>query len=183
MTVQDPGPSGWRYKLGLVMFTIPVISFVAAPVVVPLLGLSAGAAAGLVGAILVGGEVVWFLSIPLLGVEGFKRLKSKMFGWIKPKQGPISRARHRFGIALLLGSLIGETAIASFAVYSHLSTSANVEEFSVFGLGLDQVSTLYVVAQFVLAVCFVASFFVLGGDFWERLRLAFAWPADHGADG
>ena len=182
MTVQDPGPSGWRYKLGLVMFTIPVITFVLAPVVVPLLGLSAGEAAGVVGAILVGGEVVWFLSIPLLGVQGFKALKTKMFGWIKPKQGPISRTRHRFGIALLFGSFLGETAVAAFAVYSHLSTSAIAEEFTVFGLGLDEVSTLYVVAQFVLAVCFVSSFFVLGGDFWERLRLAFAWPGDQ-ADG
>ena len=178
MTAQDPKPSGWRYKLGLVMFTVPVIAFVAAPVLVPLLGLSAGAAAGLIGAILVGGEVVWFASIPLLGVKGFKALKSKIFGWIRPTQGPISRTRHRFGIALLLGSFIGETAIASFAVYSHLSTSANADEFITFGLGLDQVSTLYVVVQFVLAVCFVSSVFILGGDFWERVRLAVAWPGD-----
>ena len=47
-----------------------------------------------------------------------------------------------------------------------------------FGLGLDQVSTLYVVVQFVLAVCFVSSVFILGGDFWERVRLAVAWPGD-----
>jgi hypothetical protein len=181
--VKEEGPSGWRYKLGLLMFTVPVILFLAAPLLVPLLGLSAGEAAGLIGAILVAGEVVWFASIPLLGAKGFKALKSKMFSWIKPKQGAISRGRHRFGVALFFGSLLGESAVAGFIVYTHLKTSAVADEFSVFGLGLNDVSTLYVVTQFVFAVCFVSSVFVLGADFWERVRLAFTWPGDQGTEG
>jgi len=174
----DKPQSGWRYKLGLVMFIVPFVMFFGAPLAIPLLGLSAGQTAGLIGGIVIAAEVIWFASIPLLGVKGFKAVKAKAFGWLKLKQGPISERRHQIGVTMFFASLVLEAVAAGFIVYAFFSTSDDPAQFSVFGMGLNEAATMFVGAQIVLGIVFVASFFVLGGDFWERVRVAFTWTPD-----
>ena len=79
----DAPKSGWRVTLGTWMFTIPFVMFFGTPVVIPLLGLSAGQAVAAIGGILVAAEVIWFASIPLLGKQGFIAMKKKAFGFLK----------------------------------------------------------------------------------------------------
>ena len=87
-----PAKGGWRVKLGTWMFTVPFVMIFGAPVVSPLLGLSTAQAAAVIGGIIVAGEVIWFASIPLLGLQGFKAMKKRAFGFLKLQTKPISRA-------------------------------------------------------------------------------------------
>ena len=88
----------WRYRLGLVLFFGAFPIFFATPVVVPMLGLSAGESAALIGGILLAIEVLWIASIPLLGKEGFQygeaarlRLAQTIFQPGQPSATPIWR--------------------------------------------------------------------------------------------
>lgn len=83
--------TGWRYRLGLALFMLPIPLFFLIPVIVPLLGYSAARAAAIIAAALVVSEVIWFASIPLLGKAGFKALKVKYFGWLRLDRRSLAR--------------------------------------------------------------------------------------------
>jgi hypothetical protein len=100
-----PARPGWRYQLGRLMFIVPIPLVVIVPVVVPMLGMSAGATAATIGGILVSTEVIWFASIPLLGKEGFKKLEHGLFARLKPTAKPVSQVRHRVGVAMFFTAL------------------------------------------------------------------------------
>ena len=95
---QPTTPVGWRYKLGMALFVLPIISMVLTPIAIPLLGLSGTESASLIGGIFLGGELIWFGSLPFLGKEGFGRLKSQLFGIFRLTDKPISKSRHSWGL-------------------------------------------------------------------------------------
>jgi len=165
----------WRYRLGLTLFFGAFPIFFATPVVIPMLGLSAGESAALIGGILLAVEVLWFASIPLLGKEGFKAVKQRTFGWLKLSSSPISQARHRFGVTLLFGSILLDVLLNLIMVGSDfLGETADVST-KLLGLNFSQQATIYVTVQVFTTVGMVAAVFILGGDFWERLKKAFEW--------
>lgn len=170
----------WRYRLGLVLFFGAFPIFFATPVVVPMLGLSAGESAALIGGILLAIEVLWFASIPLLGKEGFEAVKQRAFGWLKLSSNPISRARHRFGVALLFGSILLDVLINLAIVAVDIFVEGAGDPTSVLlGMTLKQQSAVYIGTQILTTVGIIAAVFILGSDFWERLKNAFQWQAIH----
>ena len=176
MTEQTDEKSGWRYKLGMVLFITPFPIFFATPIVIPLLGLSAAETGALIGGIILLVEIVWFSSIPLLGKQGFMTLKNKAFGWLKLQEGPISRTRHKFGVWLLVGSLFAEVilqAITLFVLFTR--TGAEETESVIAGLNASQFSAAYVGIEMLTFAGIITSIFILGADFWERLKRAFEY--------
>ena len=168
--------TSWKYRLGLVLFfgTIPI--FFATPVVVPMLGLSTAASAALIGGILLGVEVLWFASIPLLGKEGFETVKHRAFGWLKLSSSPISRARHRFGVTLLLGCILLDVLLNSVVVLADLFGKTDGDLTPVLlGMNFEQQTTVYIATQILTTIGVIAAVLILGGDFWERLKKAFEW--------
>ncbi|MBL0712389.1 MAG: hypothetical protein JJV98_01700, partial [Desulfosarcina sp.] len=150
--------------------------FFATPVVIPMLGLSAGESAALVGGILLAVEVLWFASIPLLGKEGFKAVKQRTFGWFKLSSAPVSRARHQFGVTLLFASILLDVLLNLIMVGTDfLVQGADVPTKQLLGLSFSQQATVYITIQVLTTVGIVVALFVLGGDFWERLKKAFEW--------
>jgi hypothetical protein len=101
----------WRLILGTWMFYVPFVMFFGAPVMIPLIGLSATQATALVGGIFVAAEVIWFASIPLLGMEGFKQMKSQAFSLLKPNTGPISRIRHQAGTWMFTVGILSQVGL------------------------------------------------------------------------
>ena len=173
---QSLSGKGWRYKLGLVLFITPFPIFFATPVIIPLLELSAAETGALIGGILLAVEVVWFASIPLLGKAGFMALKNKAFGWLKLQDGPISYKRHVLGVWLLVGSVLAELVLQGFALYvSYINSAVDGAMNKVAGLTVPEFNTVYLVIEVLTAAGIVASLFILGGDFWERLKAAFEW--------
>lgn len=170
--------TSWRYRLGLVLFFGAFPIFFATPVVIPMLGLSTGESAALIGGILLAVEVLWFASIPLLGKEGFETVKQRAFGWLKLSSGPISRARHRFGVTLLLGSILLDVLINLIMVGTDfLAPETDVPTKQLLGLTFSEQATVYVSVQILTTIGIVAALFILGADFWGRLKTAFEWQA------
>lgn len=171
---------GWRYKLGMAMFVLPVISLVLTPVIIPLLGMSAGDSAALIGGILVGGELIWFASIPLLGKEGFKRVKHAMFSKLALPDRPISRLRHGWGLSLLGAALAFQGLVLMWIIFGFFYLGADQLTESVHGLSFLQEATIVTYALIASVVAFFLGVWLLGQRFVNRLSEAMTWH-DEGA--
>ena len=157
----EAGAPGWRYKAGLSLFVLAVASPAFAPLVA-FIELSTEWKAIIAGFLVVGGpEVFTVAAIALLGKSGFNHLKAKLFAWFKsyaPKR-EVSRTRYNIGLTMLLAPLV------FFWVASY------VPQFLAFYT--EHHLTINLIADFV----FFASFFVLGGDFWDKIRALFVYEA------
>lgn len=175
-TKSENKKTGWSYRLGLILFFGAFPIFFATPVVIPMLGLSTGETATLIGGIFLAVEVLWLASIPLLGKEGFESVKQRAFGWLKLSSSPISQARHRFGVTLLLGSILLDILInfAIVLVDLFVEKEGNLTP-AILGMNFEQQTTVYIAIQILTTIGVTAGVLILGGDFWERLKKAFEW--------
>lgn len=156
-----PPRAGWRLRLGLAVLIVGFLS----PLLIPLVagsGLPARWKAIVSGALAVGiPEVFSLVAVAIMGKPGFNYIKARFFDFLK-KYGPadvVSRARYHvglvmFGLPLLFGWL------APYVV--HL---------------IPFYETHRVALSIAGDLVFVASLFVLGGQFWDKMRALFV----HGA--
>lgn len=157
----NPPLSGWRFKLGIVLFAI---SFVPPLLGIPLLAmmeLPPTTATTLGGVMLAGAEVIGLLSVAVMGKDGFDYIKNRVFGFFK-RYGPpdeVSRGRYIVGLVLFTLPLL-------------------------FGWGSDYLDELipgFLGNETVFYVggdlMFLSSLFILGGDFWDKLRSLFVYGA------
>ncbi len=155
------GAPGWRYKAGLSLFVLAVVSPAFAPLVA-FTELSTEWKAIIAGFLLVGGPEIFTVgAIAFLGKSGFAHLKTTLFRFLKlyaPKR-EVSRMRYYIGLTMLLAPLV----LAWVAGY--------VPQFLAFYT--DHHLIINLIADFV----FIASFFVLGGDFWDKIRALFVYGA------
>lgn len=164
---------GWRFPVGVTIF---VLGF-AAPLAIPLVVASELPAAWktvLSGALALGvPEVMMVAAAAVMGREGFIELKRR-FGRFFARYGPpqhVSRGRYRVGLVMFALPLL--VAWLGPYVQGHLP---GFEQHPLWWhLGGDLV--------------FVASFFVLGGEFWDKLRSLFVhgaravFPSTSGGEG
>ena len=172
----QPVKTNWRIKLGTWMFYLPFVMFFGAPVIIPLIGFSASQAAAIIGGIIVAAEVIWFASIPLLGKEGFKQMKSQAFSLLKPISGPISKSRHQVGVWMFTIGIISQILLGIAVVSAYFIVGAEDPSVTVIGLSFEQQAIAYSSIQMAAIACVVISVYVLGTDFWGRLNGSFEWP-------
>ena len=154
-------PLGWRFRLGVVVFIIGFSS----PLLIPLVSASALSAkwkAVLSGVLAVGiPEVFSIVAIAIMGKSGFNYMKERVFGFLK-KHGPpdvVSRTRYRIGLAMFVLPII----FGWLVPYApHLVPGYGAYRFAV---------------NLVGDLMFVSSLFVLGGDFWDKVRALFIHEA------
>lgn len=170
----------WRIRLGTWMFYVPLIMFFGAPLLIPIMGLSAGQSAAIIGGIIVAAEIIWFASIPLLGKAGFKEMKNKAFSILRLRSGPISKGRHQFGVGLLVVSIVVEALVIIIMVGVHITSGSESASSSILGLSYQAQATVFVGMEILSAVGIIASFYILGAGFAERLKLAFQWHGEPG---
>ena len=155
-TGEYPHP-GWRFWVGLIV----LVTGFASPALIPVVtgsGLSTAWKTALSSALAVGiPEVFTLAAIAIMGRSGFDFLKAKAFGWLK-QYGPadrVSRTRYRTGLVLFTLPLL----FAWIVPYGpHLVPWYDTHRMAV-NLAGD--------------LTLVASLFVLGGDFWDKLRSLF----------
>lgn len=154
-------PTGWRFRLGLTFFALGWIC----PLFVPLVtssSLSTETKTLLSGLLIIGvPEIFSVISIVFLGKDGFNYIKERIFTLLKKivPQGEVSRTRYRIGLLMLFFHVI----YANLIFYSpHLIK------------GYD---TNSMVMNMCADVLFIVTLFVLGGDFWEKLRALFIYDA------
>lgn len=113
--------------------------------------------AGLWSVLFFAPEVGTFIGIGIMGRENYDRFKAVAIRWllrIKPR-GNIGLWRHRIGLGMLLLPLIP------------CYLQAYKPEW------LPDSSPLRWQVKIAVDVIFLASFFVLGGDFWDKLHALF----------
>ena len=165
--------SSRRYRVGLTLFIIGN-AIVASSPLLPILGVDVG----IVGAIIVAGEIAATGSIFFLGKEGFKRLKAKLFRFLKPTEGPISRARHRIGVGLLVFNTVAIYAALTLVLVAYSRTTVENPFPIVFGLGFEEQGTTFLALFFGGGAAFIASFYVLGAEWWDRFKQLFEYQAE-----
>ncbi len=153
--------SSWRFRTGVTLIAIGWIC----PLFIPLVTqstLSTEWKTALSGVLLVvAPEVLSLVAIATLGKDGFNFLKEKVFALLRraAPSAKVSRTRYRAGLAIWALLFI----YGSFVWYApHL-----IPEYSEYRIALN------LTADFL----FIASLFVLGGDFWEKFRALFIYDA------
>jgi hypothetical protein len=154
----------WKYYLGMSLF---LYSFLPLSIVaiLPFLGMTLAQAGAFAVVFLASGEVAFLCAAALLGKEFVTALKKRIKAWFKrphePK--PIGRNRHRLGIALLAASFMPYYVMLIYLLFfSHKESEIN---FLAWTLVAGEAA-------------FMASLFMLGGDFWDRLKQLFVWPGE-----
>lgn len=104
-------------------------------------------------------ELFMLIAVAILGKQGFEYLKNKLAGWLKPLAPPdrVSSTRYRIGlflfsIPLLLGWLL--------PYFTNLINWYDQYDLWIHA-GAD--------------ILLIISLFVLGGNFWDKLRGLFIW--------
>jgi hypothetical protein len=154
-------PTGWSFRFGLFFFVLGWVC----PLFIPLvtnLNLTTETKTLLSGFLLIGApEIFSVISIIILGKSGFNYIKSKAFAFFKKvaPQAEVSRMRYRVGLFMLLLHVI----------YANITFYA---PDIILGYSESRV-TMNLIADFL----FIVTLFVLGGDFWEKLRALFIYDA------
>ena len=156
-----PSVSPWRMKLGIAIFIIGFLSPLLVPVV-KVMQITAAWKVAISGALLVGiPEVFSVAAIAIIGKSGFNVMKASIFKWIK-RHGPpdkVSRSRYRIGLAMFVLPVL----FGWFVPYA------------------PDIVPGYETHHFWINLCgdvmFVSSLFILGGDFWDKVRSLFIYEA------
>jgi hypothetical protein len=154
---------GWKFRIGLALFIYSCATFLAA-VLIPFL-FSTAVAATLVTCVVISGEVGFWVSAALLGKPFIQGLKAKLKGWFARTDPaaprPISRTWHVVG--LILFSLSFVTYYIAMAI-PFFGWEKSTE--------LGAIVAVALTGEFL----FASSLFVLGGEFWERIKALYRWP-------
>ena len=159
-TTESPHP-GWRFRLGVSFFALGLVC----PVFVPLVaatGLPVEWKTILSGLLMLGvPELLWVVAVAVMGKAGFDFIKARVFGFFKRYAAPqtVSRTRYRIGLALFLLPIL-------FGWLAPYGPGA-IPGYEAQRLAVNLVGDLLL----------LASLFVLGGDFWDKLRALFVYEA------
>ena len=148
--------SKWRFKLGILIFILAFALWLLIPLAASL-GVPGARIAALTGTIFVANKVLLVTCIAVMGKAGFQQLKTTVFGHAKRlapsrKVGPL---RHAIGIVMFSLPLIW-AMLESYVDDFWPGLRPDIWQLQVLG-----------------DLMFIGSFFVLGGDFWSKIRALF----------
>ena len=149
--------AGWRLKLGVTLFALSILLPVIGVPLVAAMGLSTTTVATVSGVLLASAEVLGIVAVAVMGKPGYAYIKNRVFGFLRQYGPPaeVSRTRYRIGLVMFAVPIL----FGWLAPYAAGLVPGYVgNEF-----------TYAIVGDLLL----LASLFVLGGDFWDKLRALF----------
>ena len=152
----------WRFKLGVAMFALSIALPILGVPILAALSLSEAATATVSGALLVGAEILGLGAVAVMGKNGYNFVRSRVFSFLK-RYGPpkkVSRTRYRVGLVMIFVPVL----FGWISIYAADFIPGFGDNPLVYGLGGD----------FLL----LAGLFVVGGDFWGKLRALFVYQAE-----
>ena len=153
--------TGWRLKLGVALFGLSILFPVLGVPLVAAMGLSAATVATISGVLLVGAEVLGIAAVAVMGKSGYAYIKNRVFGFLKQYGPPAEVSRTRYTIGLIMFAVpIVFGWVAPYAIDLIPDYLGNELTYGIIG-----------------DLLLLTSLFVLGGDFWDKLRALFI----HGA--
>lgn len=152
---------GWRLKFGMIVFVASIVLPVVGIPMVTITGLSAKVVSSISAALLVFSEITGIAAIAIMGKDGYAFFKSRVSRLFKQYGPPqrVSRFRYRVGLSMFSGMILFGWLSPYLAGWVPLLNE------SAFYLALIGDSI------------FVASFFVLGGEFWDKIRSLFIYDS------
>jgi len=154
------GELGWRFGIGVVLIIAGYASLAFIPAVTGS-SLSIGVKTTITGVIAVMPLLTKVAAIAVMGKAGFNYLKQIIGGYagkLAPAQ-TVSQGRYRLGLILLIVSF-GFDQIVNYLPGILIDWNANK-----------------IVWSLIADVVFVVSLFILGGDFWDKLKALFTYDA------
>ncbi|MGO4706132.1 transporter suffix domain-containing protein [Microvirga sp. 2MCAF38] len=151
---QKLGPSALaerRYKIGIIIFILAFAVWLLIPLAAAL-QVSPSRIAALSGAIFIANKVLLVTCVVVMGKEGFQKLKALALKGIFPVE--VGPTRYTIGLIMFCLPLVS----AMFEPY--------VEQF-----WPDLASDLWL--KVLSDLMLIASFFVLGGEFWNKVQALF----------
>jgi len=160
LKTEQPG-TGLRFRLGLTILIMGWLS----PLLIPIITRTSLATEWktIISGLLAVGipEVFTVAAIAIMGKSGFNIIKERIFSFLK-KHGPpdrVSLTRYRVGLVMFVLPIV----FGWLGPYgAHKIPGYETHRFVVSLIG---------------DLMFVASFFVLGGDFWDKIRSLFTLSA------
>lgn len=150
--------TNWRFVAGVSMLGLAMVLPLCA-LLIPFLGLPGAQSALIAGALVAGApEVLMLLAVALLGRQNFDLIvgTAKKFVFTTFFSQPVSRTRYYVGLAVCLLSFV-PIYVAGYAP-------------SWMPAGNGRIAILA-----MADLAFILSFFVMGGEFWEKFRRLFVW--------
>ena len=150
-------PAGWRFRLGLIILVVGWLSPLCIPVITAT-ELPTRWKTIISGLLAVGiPEVFTIVAIAIMGKSGYNLIKERFFRFLN-KHGPpdrVSLTRYRFGLVMFVLPIV----FGWLGPYgAHHISGYETHRLVVIVIG---------------DLMFVASLFVLGGDFWDKIRSLF----------
>jgi hypothetical protein len=148
-------------KVGITLFVLSIILPVAGISAVAAIDLSTTVTATASGVLLFGAKILGIVAITIMGQPGYTYIKAQVFGFLK-RHGPpetVSSLRYRIGLAMFCLPII----FAWASIY-----------ISAFIPGFDHNPVAWALGGDILLV---TSLFVLGGNFWDKIRALFVYDA------
>ena len=154
--------AGRRLKVSAALFGLSIIlPLLGVPLVVAL-DLSRTMTASVSGGLLLAGEILGVAAVAVAGKSGYAFIKSKILGLLKQYGPPnkVRRLRYKIGLVMFCTPIL----FGWLSIY----TAGYIPVFSQnpfpYALGGD--------------LLLLASLFVLGGDFWDKIRSLFVYDAE-----
>jgi len=151
--------TGWRLKLGIVVFVLSIILPLVGVPVVAALDLSSTIAASISGGLLMGAELLGIIAVAIMGKPGYLYIKNHVFSFIKQYGPPqeVSRWRYNMGLLMFCVPLL----FAWLSIYAADYIPGYVHSPLPYAIAGD--------------LLLLSSLFVLGGDFWDKLKGLFVY--------
>ncbi|MFA5182493.1 MAG: transporter suffix domain-containing protein [Syntrophales bacterium] len=155
----------WKYYLGVSLFIYSFLPLCTVELLF-LLPLTASEKASAALIYIGSGEIACISAVALLGKPFVEALKTRIKGFFVRKKPvappkPVGKTQHAIGVTLFFLSFLPYPVAEGVLFFGHPT-----------GRDLH-----YLVAAMLAGdVIFIISLFVLGGEFWERLKKLFEWP-------
>lgn len=150
----------WRFKLGIFIFIFAFALWLLLPLAASM-SVPGPRIAAMTGVIFVANKVLLLTCIAVMGKAGFQQLKGMIFGYTKglTPSGPVGPTRHTIGLVMFCLPLLSAT-LEPYVDQFFPGLRPNLWQLQALG-----------------DLMLVGSFFVLGGDFWSKIRALFVRTA------
>jgi len=150
-----------QLKIGVALFVLSIVLPLAGIPTLVALGFSKGVVTSLSGLLLVGSELLGIAAIAVMGKPGYAYIKNKVLGFFRRHGPPSTVSPRRYFIGLVMFCV--PFLFAWISVYTPDLFPGFVSHPVVWAVGGDTL--------------LLTSLFVLGGDFWDKIRALFTYSA------
>jgi hypothetical protein len=161
VTVPERPNTDWSLKLGVALFIFSIVLPLLGIPFVATLGFSNSITTTVSAALLIGAEVIGVAAIAVMGKNGYVYVKNRVLGFLKQHGPPEKVSRRRYTIGLIMFSL--PILFAWLSVYIANWVPGFINNPLPYAIIGD--------------VLFLTSLFVLGGEFWDKVRALFIYEA------